>query len=105
MDRINVRRLLLFIQNSIEPSLLPFLFEPNNDKTRSRVFGVIDGFLSGVAAEDGVVNYQIVVDESNNTPQVIDSNQLNVDIYVQPTKTIEFIQLQTIVTRTGVSFS
>ena len=105
LDRINVRRLLLFLQNTIEPSLLPFLFEPNTDKTRSRVFSVVDGFLAGVLAENGVTEYQVVVDETNNTPDIIDNNQLNVDIYVQPTKTIEYIQLQTIVTRTGVSFS
>ena len=105
LDRINVRRLLLFLQNSIEPSLLPFLFEPNTDGTRSRVFSVVDGFLSGVLAENGVTEYEVVVDESNNTPEIIDNNQLNVDIYVQPTRTIEYIQLQTIVTRTGVSFS
>lgn len=105
LDRINVRRLLLFLQNSIEPNLLPFLFEPNTDGTRSRVFSVVDGFLSGVLAENGVTEYEVVVDETNNTPQVIDNNQLNVDIYVQPTRTIEYIQLQTIVTRTGVSFS
>tara|TARA_R110001592_G_scaffold362233_3_gene675458 strand:+ start:3296 stop:5194 length:1899 start_codon:yes stop_codon:yes gene_type:complete len=105
LDRINVRRLLLFLQNSIEPSLLPFLFEANTDKTRSRVFSVVDGFLSGILAADGVTKYEVVVDESNNGSEVIDNNQLNVDIYVQPTRTIEYIQLQTIVTRTGVSFS
>jgi phage tail sheath protein FI len=105
LDRINVRRLLLFLQNTIEPSLLPFLFEPNDEKTRDRVFGVVDGFLSGVFSAGGLTAYEVVVNETNNTPQVIDNNQLNVDIYVQPTRTIEFIQLQTVVTRTGVSFS
>lgn len=105
LDRINVRRLLLFLQNSIEPSLLPFLFEPNDDKTRDRVFSIVDGFLAGVFSAGGLTAYEVVVNESNNTPQVIDNNQLNVDIYVQPTRTIEFIQLQTVITRTGVSFS
>jgi phage tail sheath protein FI len=105
LDRINVRRLLLYIQNSVEPTLLPFLFEPNSAKTRSRVFSIIDSFMSTIFADDGVTKYQIVVDESNNTSEVIDNNQLNVDIYVQPTRTIEFIQLQTVITRTGVNFS
>ncbi len=105
LDRINVRRLLLYIQNSIEPSLLPFLFEGNTDKTRLRVFSIVDSFLRTVEAGGGVTQYQVVVDESNNTPTVIDQNKLFVDIYVQPTKTIEFIKLQTIITRTGVSFS
>ena len=105
LDRINVRRLLLFLQNSIEPSLLPFLYEPNTEKSRSRLFSIVDGFLAGIQASDGVTAYQVVCDDSNNTSQVIDNNQLNVDIYVQPVRTIEFIQLQTIVTRTGVTFA
>ena len=104
LDRINVRRLLLYIENSVEPSLLPFLFEGNTDKTRLRVFSIVDDFMRTVESGGGVTQYEVVCDESNNTAQIIDNNQLNVDIYVQPTKTIEFIKLQVVVTRTGVSF-
>jgi len=105
LDRINVRRTLLFIENNVERSLLPFVFENNTAKTRLRVFSFVDEFLSSVQAGGGVTEYSVVCDDSNNPQSVIDSNRLNVDIYVQPTRTIEFIQLQVIITRTGVSFS
>lgn len=105
LDRINVRRLLLYIENSIEPSLLPFLYELNTDRTRSRVFAIVDQFLSTVQAGGGLTAYKAVCDSTNNPSQVVDNNQLNVDIYVQPAKSIEFIQLQTIITRSGVNFN
>lgn len=105
LDRINVRRNLLYIENNIEPALLPFVFENNTDKTRLRIFTIVDEFLAGVQAGGGLTAYEVVCDTTNNTPTVIDSNQLNVDIYVQPTRTAEFIQFTTVVTRTGVSFS
>lgn len=105
LDRINVRRALLYIQNNIETALNQFVFENNTQQTRLRVFSLLDEFLSGVKAQDGVFDYDVVVDDSNNPPSVIDANQLNVDIYVQPVKSIEFIQFTTVVTRTGVSFS
>ncbi len=110
LDRINVRRLLLFIESSVENALLPFLGEPNDDETRLRVFNIIDDFLGGIDAEGAFdnskgVGYQVVCNTDNNTAQVIDNNKLAVDIYVKPTKTIEFIELQTVITRTGISFS
>lgn len=104
LDRINVRRNLLYIENNIERSLLPFVFENNTAKTRLRVFSLVDEFLAGVQAGGGLTTYKVVVDETNNTPAVIDANRLNVDIYVQPSRTIEFIQLTTVITRTGISF-
>lgn len=105
LDRVNVRRNLLYIENNCEPALLPFVFENNTDKTRLRIWTIIDEFLSGVQAGGGLYAYQVVCDTTNNTSTVIDSNQLNVDIYVQPTKVSEFIQLTTVITRTGISFS
>ena len=104
LDRINVRRLLLYIENTVEPALQAYLFEPNNDKTRTRVKANIDGFLQTIFAGGGLTKYETVVDDSNNTPQVIDNNELAVDIFIQPTKTIEFINVKVIITRTGVSF-
>lgn len=104
LDRINVRRNLLYIENNIERSLLPFVFENNTAKTRLRVFSLVDEFLAGVQAGGGLTAYQVVVDETNNTAAVIDANRMNVDIYVQPARTIEFIQLTTVITRTGISF-
>ena len=105
LDRINVRRLLLYIENSVEPSLVPFLFEGNTAKTRLRAFSIVDNFMNGVLAGGGVTKYEVVCDDTNNTPQSIDNNEMNLDIYVQPTKTIEYIRMNVIVTRTGVSFS
>ena len=105
VDRINVRRLLLYIENSIEPSLIPFLFQPNTESVRLRVSNIVDSFLANVKAGGGLNDYSVVCDETNNTTIVIDNNILKVDIYVQPTKVIEFIELNIIITRTGVSIT
>ena len=103
LDRINVRRLLVYLENTIEPTLQSFLFELNNDRTRSRITSIVSSFLNGVQGAGGLTGYTVVCDTSNNTPDVIDNNQLFCDIYVQPTRVIEFITLRTIITRTGVS--
>ena len=105
LDRINVRRLLLYIENTIEPTLFPFLFSLNNSSTRLRIFNLGDSFLSTVKAGGGLDSYLVVCDTTNNPAIVIDNNQLYVDFYLQPAKTIEFINMRTIVTASGVSFS
>lgn len=105
LDRINVRRNLLFIENNIETALFPFTFENNTEQTRLRCWSIVDEFLAGVQAGGGVTAYDVVCDATNNTSDVIDRNTMNVDIYVQPSRTAEFIQFTTVVTRTGVSFS
>jgi phage tail sheath protein FI len=66
---------------------------------------LIDPFLSSIKAAGGVFDYEVIVDDTNNTSEVIDNNQLNVDVYVAPTISAEYINMRTIVTRTGVSFS
>lgn len=104
LDRINVRRCMLYIENNIENNLNQFVFEGNTVRTRARIFSLIDPFLASVKAAGGLTDYKLVVDETNNTAEVIDSNQMNVDIYVQPTRTAEYINLRTIITRSGVSF-
>ncbi len=104
LDRINVRRCLLYIENNVETALLPFLFENNTARTRLRVFSVVDSFLSSVQAAGGLTSFKVICDETNNTSLVIDSNQLNVALYVAIVKTIEFIKLTTVITRTGISF-
>ena len=105
LDRVNVRRDLLYIENSIEPLLQQFLFEINNDRTRQRITSLIDNFLSDILASGGLEAYSVVCDATNNTASVIDANQLVVDIYVKPPKVIEFIQLNTIILSTGVSIT
>lgn len=104
LDRINVRRALNFIKKSIEQLLFPYVLDVNNTaKTRLRIWSNIDSFMATIQSEGGITSYNVVCDTSNNTPQIIDANQLAVDLYVQPVKTVEFISFQTIVTRTGVS--
>ena len=104
LSRVNVRRLLIVLEKSISRSLLFVNFELNNQTTRLQVFQFIDAFLSRIRARNGVYNYQVVVDETNNTPEIIDANQLNVDVYIQPQRAAEFIRPQTVITRTGASF-
>lgn len=110
LSDINVRRLLIYVENSIENSLLPFVFESNNDKTRLRIKSILDGFLGQVASGGGFntdvdAGFLVVCDRTNNTPQVIANNQLVIDLYVKPITVVEFIQLNTIVTRSGISFT
>lgn len=105
LSDINVRRLLLYIENSIEPGLLAYLWEPNNEKVRSRVTYNLEAFMRGVYAQGGVYAYQVVCNDTNNTAQVIDNNELAIALYLQPTRSIEKINVSVIITRTGVSFS
>jgi len=104
LDRISVRRNLIYIQKNIENALNQFIFENNTQQTRLRVFSIIDEFLNNIKSSDGLYSYEVICDNTNNPPSVIDANQLNVDVYVQPTKAIEYIQFTTVVTRTGVNF-
>jgi len=92
-------------------SLLDYAFEPNNDITRYRITAMLTSYLDRLSArgafqtETGDRGYRVVCDTTNNTPAVIDANELHVDIFVKPIKAAEFIQVQTIVTNTGASFS
>lgn len=111
LSRVNVRRLMLTIENAVESFLNRFIFEPNNEATRFRVTATIDEYMSKFAAagafqtEGGDRGYLIVCDTSNNTTSTIDSNELHVDIYVKPSRSAEFIIVQTVLTRTGASFN
>lgn len=104
LDRINVRRLLLYIENTIEPDMLPFLFEGNTPQNRLRITTIIEEFLSTVQAGGGITKFKVKCDEENNTSDIIDANQILIDLYVQPTRVAEFIKLNTIITRSGVNF-
>lgn len=103
LDRINVRRLLLYIENSIEPMLQGYLFENNTPTLRGRVKSNIDAFMETVYSAGGVYSWNCVCDESNNTAQVIDNNELAVDLFISPARSIEYINVRVIITRTGVS--
>ena len=105
LDRINVRRLIITTERASKQFLKYKLFELNNFYTRQDITAALDQYWANVQSRNGVYAYKIVCDDSNNTPQIIDNNQLNVDVYMQPQKSAEFIQLQSLITRTGVDFS
>jgi len=104
LNRINVRRLLIVIEKAVSTSLKYFLFEPNDDITRLRIVQMIDEYLRMIQNRRGIDSYQVVCDESNNTPDVIDRNELIVTVYIKPTHDIEYISLDMVITRSGASF-
>ncbi len=104
-DRINVRRLFLTIENQIGRVARAQLFEFNDVITRNNFVNIVEPYLRDIKAKRGITDFQVVCDESNNTPDVIDSNQFKADIYVKPARSINFIYLTFVATRTGVSFS
>lgn len=104
-DRINVRRLFLTIEQSLERAAQAQLFELNDDLTRANFRNIVDPFLRDVQAKRGLIDYLVICDESNNTPDVIDNNEFRADIFLKPAKSINFITLTFVATRTGVSFS
>jgi hypothetical protein len=103
-DRINVRRLFLTIEASIERAARAQLFEFNDQITRSNFINIVEPYLRDVKGKRGITDFLVVCDETNNTPAVIDSNQFRADIFVKPARSINFIGLTFVATRTGVSF-
>ena len=104
-DRINVRRLFILLEKSIANMAKSFLFEFNDAFTRSRFVGTVEPFLRNIKARQGVQDFAVICDESNNTGDVIDRNEFRGDIYVKPSRSINFIQLQFVAVRSGVEFS
>ena len=82
-----------------------FLFEFNDAFTRSRFVATVEPFLRGIQGRQGVQDFQVVCDESNNPPDVVDRNEFRGDVYVKPSRSINFIQLQFVAVRSGVEFS
>ena len=104
-DRINVRRLFLTVEQALEGAANAQLFELNDSNTRSNFVNIVEPYLRDVQAKRGVYDFLIVCDDSNNTPDVIDNNEFRADIYLKPTKSINFVTLTFIATRTGIQFS
>lgn len=96
VDRLNVRFLLNYVRNTAVASLKPFVFQANTEFTRSSIHSLLENFLDGVQANGGIYGKYIDVSTDINTPEVIQGNQLLVHIYLQPTRTGEFIQVDTI---------
>lgn len=103
-DRVNVRRTFLYLEKITKKTMQYFLFENNTLFTRTRVINTLAPFFERVKADDGLYDYLIVCDERNNTPEVIDQNELVVDIYLKPVKTAEFILVNFYATRTDANF-
>ena len=103
-DRINVRRLFIVLEKAIARASRSTLFEFNDDFTRSQFVALVEPFLRTVQSRRGIYNFKVVCDNTNNTQYVIDANQFVGDIYIQPARSINFIQLNFVATRTGVSF-
>ena len=103
-DRINVRRLFLTIEDAIERSARAQLFEFNDVITRSNFLNIVEPYLRDVKAKRGMSDFLVICDETNNTPDIIDANQFRADIFIKPARSINFIGLTFVATRTGVSF-
>jgi len=104
-DRINVRRLFILLEKSIARMAESFLFEFNDSFTRSRFTSTVEPFLRDIQGRGGVQDFAVVCDDSNNPPDVVDRNEFRGDIYVKPSRSINFIQLQFVAVRSGVEFS
>jgi len=103
-DRVNVRRSFLFLEKATKSVMKFFIFENNTLFTRTQVTNTLTPFFERVRAADGLVDFIIVCDERNNTPEVIDNNELVVDIYLKPVRTAEFIRVNFYATRTDTNF-
>jgi hypothetical protein len=103
-DRINVRRLFIYIENAVKAAADDQLFEFNDETTRTNFLNIVDPFLRNIQAQRGIIDYRVICDESNNTASVIDNNEFIADIYVKPSRSINFVGLTFVATRSGVSF-
>ncbi|WJZ47979.1 tail sheath protein [Synechococcus phage DSL-LC03] len=103
-DRINVRRLFITIESNLEAAARDQLFEFNDTITRSNFLNIVEPYLRDVQAKRGINDFLVICDETNNTPDVIDANEFRADIFIKPARSINFIGLTFIATRTGVSF-
>jgi len=103
-DRINVRRLFIFLEKAIAAAAKDILFEFNDEITRINFINIVEPFLRDVQSKRGIQDFIVVCDETNNTPAIIDSNEFVADVYIKPARSINFIGLTFVATRTGVSF-
>ena len=103
-DRINVRRLFIVLEKSISSAARSSLFEFNDQFTRAQFVNLVEPYLRDVQGRRGITDFRVVCDESNNTPNIIDANQFVGDIYIKPARSVNFIQLNFVAVRTGVSF-
>ena len=103
-DRINVRRLFLTVEQALQRAAEAQLFELNDELTRANFKNIVEPYLRDVQAKRGIYGFLVVCDTSNNTPDVIDNNEFRADIFLKPAKSINYVTLTFVATRTGVSF-
>jgi len=103
-DRVNVRRLFIYLEEAISRAAKDQLFEFNDSLTRTNFVNTIEPFLRDVQAKRGIFDYVVICDETNNTAAVIDNNEFVADIYIKPARSINFIGLNFVATRTGIAF-
>ena len=103
-DRINVRRLFIFLENAISAAARDQMFEFNDEITRTNFVNIVEPFLRDVQAKRGIFDFRVICDETNNTAAIIDNNEFVADIFIKPARSINFIGLTFVATRTGVSF-
>lgn len=105
LDRVNVRMLLIFIKKQATSLLRQFVFEPNDRITRAQVVNVSNPFLADIQARRGLTGFKVICDETNNTPERIDRNELHVSYFLKPTRAAEFVVLNLVILRTEQSFT
>jgi phage tail sheath protein FI len=96
--------LFIYIENAIKAAADDQLFEFNDETTRNNFLNIVDPFLRDILAKRGIQDYRVICDETNNTAAVIDNNEFIADIYVKPSRSINFVGLTFVATRSGVSF-
>ena len=104
LDRVNVRRLLIAAKKFIASSTRFLVFEQNTAETRNRFLSIVNPYLESVQQRQGLYAFKVVMDESNNTPDVIDRNQMVGQLFLQPTRTAEFIIIDFNILPTGAAF-
>ena len=103
-DRINVRRLFLALEKSVAEAARNFLFEFNDEFTRSEFVAVVEPLLREIQARRGIIDFFVQCDERNNTPEVVDRNELIATLFIKPARSINFITINFVATRTGADF-
>jgi phage tail sheath protein FI len=104
-DRINVRRLFIVLEKAVSTAAKYQLFEFNDEITRGSFRNLVEPFLRDVQGRRGITDFSVVCDNTNNTGDVIDRNEFRADIFIKPTRSINFIQLNFVATRSGVAFT
>jgi len=104
LDRINVRRLMIFLKKEVRKIANGILFDPNQRVTWNRFLNQVDPFLASIKNRFGLSDYRVILDSSTTTPDLVDRNIMYAKILLKPTRAIEFIALDFVITRSGVEF-